>query len=100
MNFDWKKYAWEEDVGPGWRPIVKHLVELCKIYDVPIVQVKEKFGGLRFYTDKSHVLVDAAIMQAENTCETLCEVCGEPGKLRNLRWIKTLCDKHYEEYRK
>ena len=23
-----------------------------------------------------------------------CEVCGQPGELREDRWIKTLCDEH------
>lgn len=96
-KWDWRKVDWESCVLPGWRPIVKHLVELCKIYDVPIFQVKEKFGGLRFYTDKAHPIVDAAITLAESKCETICEICGEEGKIRNLPWIKTLCDRHYQE---
>lgn len=96
-DWDWRKENWEECVGFGWRPVVKHLVELCKIYDIPIDQVKEKFGGLRFYTAKGHLIVDPAISLAEKRCETICEICGEPGKQRNLSWIKTLCDKHYKE---
>lgn len=88
---------WEDCVGPGWAPKVKYLVNLCELYDVPIGQVKEKFGSLRFYTDKAHPIVDQAISKIERECETICEFCGEPGKQRNLPWIKVLCDKHYQE---
>lgn len=97
MNWDWRKEDWEEHVLPGWRPIVKHLVELCKIYDIPIDQVKEKFGGLRFYTGKPHYLVDAAITQAEKACDNICEICGEPGHIAGKRWLKCFCANHHKE---
>jgi hypothetical protein len=59
-----------------------------------VLQVKEKFGGLRFYVncrnDSIRQRIEAAIQESFHTCE----VCGQPGKLREDSWIKTLCDEH------
>lgn len=89
----------EDDVGPGWAQIVKPLIALCKERGVPVLQIKEKFGGLRFYvgaTDPDDDMVHQAIDNAERMSLLICEECGQPGKLRtDLGWIKTLCDDHY-----
>lgn len=84
-------------VGPGWANIINDLYD-AKPKDVHVIQVKEKFGGLRFYVGGAprwyHELIDAY----SHYSETVCEVCGEKGKLReDLSWILTLCDKHYDE---
>ena len=59
-----------------------------------VLQVKEKFGGLRFYVNrKSDAIrqrIEAAIQESLHTCE----VCGQPGTLRENGLIKTLCDEH------
>lgn len=59
-----------------------------------VVQVKEKFGGLRFYTDWSTDTVFDLIQEAEDKSYTICEICGKEGKVRPGGWIKTLCDEH------
>lgn len=62
-----------------------------------LVQVKEKFGGLRFYYDGGNATINAYVEFAEGMASRTCEVCGSPGKSRNTGWIKTLCDKHHKE---
>ena len=62
---------------------------------VPVaVQVKEKFGGLRFYvqaaTDKHYQFISFAESMSYRTCET----CGAPGKTYTDGWHTTLCDIH------
>jgi hypothetical protein len=63
---------------------------------VPVAsQVKEKFGGLRFYcsngaTDKHWSFISFA----ESMSYVTCEVCGSPGKRYTDGWHKTLCDIH------
>jgi len=62
---------------------------------VPVaVQVKEKFGGLRFYvqaaTDKHYKYITFAESMSYRTCEE----CGAPGKTYTDGWHTTLCDVH------
>ena len=89
------------DAPPGWRPLVTKLITdlLDTGWDGDVQQVKEKFGGLRFYVgalnDRQWDLIRAAMEESYK----ICDVCGEPGEQRNLPWIRTLCDKHYEERR-
>jgi hypothetical protein len=60
-----------------------------------VLQVKEKFGGLRFYVNcrKQEAIRQRIGIAAQESFHT-CEVCGQPGTLREARWIKTLCDEH------
>ncbi len=47
-------------------------------------QVKEKFGGLRFYVHKGgDEFTQGAIALAESLSFTICDVCGNPGKVGN-----------------
>jgi hypothetical protein len=64
---------------------------------VSIAQIKEKFGGLRFYVDGGSDKLHAAIEAAERKSLTICEKCGNPGEPAGLDWIKTLCTKCRKE---
>ena len=61
------------------------------------VQVKEKFGTLRFYLDGYNDTISAYESFAEAMSARICEDCGSPGKTRTGGWYRTLCDKHAEE---
>lgn len=64
---------------------------------VPIAsQVKEKFGGLRFYVQGAIDEHYHYISFAESMSYHTCEVCGAPGKRWTDGWHKTLCDIHAE----
>ena len=81
----------------GWYSLIKKLIEkLIEIgWDKQVTQVKEKFGGLRFYTNSLPDGGQELIRDAENKSLETCEVCGEPGEIEgNTRWLKCLCDKH------
>lgn len=101
-------------VGAGWWPIIESLCANIQHYtdwwnknreDRPVVeqvvvaQIKEKFGGLRFYYDGGDEKIDGMVRMAESWADHSCEECGAPGKSRKGGWIKTLCDKHEEERR-
>ena len=58
------------------------------------IQVKEKFGTLRFYMSSETEAMSKAILEAERRSAVTCEVCGEPGKPRDGGWASTLCDLH------
>lgn len=70
-------------------------------------QVKEKFGGLRFYyhfesnpdavdVDQEYTKeickeIQGAVDFAESLSFKICEECGNPGKVRGGGWVRTLC---------
>ena len=83
-------------VGPGWHDILTRLVDgLFELgWDGQVLQVKEKFGGLRFYVGSSSMAIHDRIQEAENEAAKTCEECGAPGVLRDGSWLKTLCDEH------
>jgi hypothetical protein len=75
-HVDWaeKRRAWEVEKGQAGEegyPRTPHVEQ------VVATQVKEKFGGLRFYYNG--------------------EECGKPGELRTGGWMRTLCDEHEAE---
>lgn len=65
-----------------------------------IAQIKQKFGGLRFYVSFDGVLNNdiinhckGAIQLAESLSWRICEVCGNPGTMITARQA-VLCEKH------
>jgi len=56
-------------------------------------QVKEKFGGLRFYTYGGDEYIDGMISFAESMSYRICSECGDPSEKNenNRGWIYTLC---------
>lgn len=90
-----------QHVRPGWGSLLRSLVVdlLVMGWDGSIVQVKEKFGGLRFYINvvESDIFdkVHKRIGKAEKESEKTCEICGTRGKQVTIRYyIQTLCKKH------
>ena len=79
-------------VGPGWHALIETCFNVCVEHDVSVTQVKEKYGGLRFYVASALPAVFAVIDECERLSYTVCEQCGEPGKPREGGWIRTLCD--------
>ena len=61
------------------------------------VQVKEKFGTLRFYSEGGDDHIFGMIRMAEAMSAVTCEECGAPGEQRHGGWIRTLCDDHEQE---
>jgi hypothetical protein len=91
-------------VHRGWYQLVLRthakLLELDPSYEA--LQIKEKFGGLRYY----HRLTNAAdaslgwSIEAEAEIEsyTICELCGQSGTLhKNTTYWQTLCQPCFEE---
>jgi hypothetical protein len=59
-----------------------------------ILQVKEKFGGLRIYVSGANDAVRQRLEAAKMESTRTCEVRRQPGALREGSWTKTLCDEH------
>ena len=100
-KLDQPTYGFKPDGDPVGKIITQELIDEVKVRmeeeaaKVPVaVQVKEKFGGLRFYvqaaTDKHYNYISFA---ESMSCRT-CEVCGAPGKRYTDGWHTTLCDIH------
>jgi hypothetical protein len=102
---------WGVEVGAGWLPIVaKAVLEIEAVLrellesglaldDLPaVLQIKEKFGELRFYLFSSgpglapriSALCDGAAELASHACQR----CGAPGRLRLEPFRSVLCDAH------
>jgi hypothetical protein len=84
----------------GWYQIIKDLiVDLIELgWNKEICQVKEKFGGLRFYINEGSDEMHARISKAEDLSYETCEVTGKPGQLRtDIGWYTTLCEEEYQK---
>lgn len=81
-------------VGRGWHGLLKEVYKE-KPEDVKIIDVKEKWGGLRIYAD----MYDAEFADLLDSVETrsfrVCELCGKDGERvrTSTGWFKTLCHK-------
>ena len=82
-----------------WRlcaDIEKMLPQMINIPEEPfeVVQVKEKFGTLRFYTTTGTQEIRKRINQAEQESAGICELCGAPGKQYEIRgWLMVRCER-------
>lgn len=99
-----KEVALEHD--SGWNELVYRLCEKIDsilkknpelLEEFMVTQVKEKYGGLRFYIYGGNDKIYEAIDKYEDLSYNTCEVCGQPGTTRDYGWLKTLCDEHYAE---
>ena len=94
------------ECGKGWKPLIYKLSEnIQKILDkdpelnISVTQVKEKYGGLRFY---AHGIlgkeIEELIEKAEEESELICENCGRPAVPQESKgWIKTRCEECSEK---
>ncbi len=98
--------CWGFDHGDGWYQIldslcsqIQHHIDWqnrneVKVAQVVATQVKEKFGGLRFYYNGGDDVIDGMVRMAESWAANTCETCGKPGTLRGKGWLYTACDEH------
>jgi hypothetical protein len=91
------------ECGDGWFKIIDQLSADITLLDEKngtttiAVQVKEKFGALRFYVQAGSDAIFDLIDKAEDESSRTCEMCGEPGELRGVGWVSTMCDKCWAE---
>ena len=99
-------------VGAGWWPIIEKLCANIQhhtdwwnknretrpvVEQVVVAQIKEKFGGLRFYYEGGDDKIRGMVRMAEAWASHACEECGAPGALGGKGWIRTLCPTHRAE---
>lgn len=93
-------------IRDGWFDIILRLcedleplvadAELKSGRPFEVLQVKEKFAGLRFYTNQHSDAIAERIEAAALESYHTCEVCGQPGMQQEGAWIRTRCKKHAE----
>jgi hypothetical protein len=96
----------------GWLSIINSLCSIIENHiehtipeeikdEIFAIQIKEKFGGLRFYMSTTTPYIDGAISLAEAVSYSQCEYCGQASNrgLPQKGWIKTFCDACYKKYK-
>ena len=89
---------------PGWLDLIDELCGTLKTYlkahpevpEVRVRQVKEKFGGLRFYYSGGDTACREVVAAAEQRSLSTCEVCGQTGTLGGERWLSVRCSDHID----
>lgn len=107
------------ECGDGWYNILYELIrkvykenDRMRIYNsmreeegldriiytpVKIVQIKEKWAGLRFYYNGGSEFVHGLVAMAEAMSYYTCEECGFPGTINKGGWYRVRCDKCREK---
>lgn len=100
--------CWGISCGDGWYNLIDTLCENIqnRINNInrlkkedeeklicEAVQVKEKFGGLCFYTYGGDDYIDGLVSMAESMSYHVCTECSKPSvrEKENRGWIYTLC---------
>ena len=72
-----------------------------EVPQVVATQVKEKFGGLRFYVESATPEQHAVISFTEALSYYTCELCGSTKDIGHTQgWITTMCKECYENHPK
>jgi len=94
-------YNYRFGVGDGWFRMLRDLIIKIKRNDkkngyvTKVTQIKEKFGGLRFYVNGTSDVNWDYIQFAEDKSYTICESCGAQSNvgILNTGWLGTRCIK-------
>ena len=87
------------ELGDGWLPLIDVTMQMLELFgwDREVHQIKEKFGGLRFYTGALSENMYDIIGMAEKISFRICERCGSDQKVETHQiglhhgWIKSYC---------
>lgn len=103
-----------DDMPIGWRKAfgeqmceeLKEALDKCELSDkekewygdwYPI-QIKEKYGSLRFYPSWSTEDIEKILLKYERLSEVTCIECGAPATKYTVGWISPYCDKCASKY--
>lgn len=93
-----KEPSWS-DLPEGWYKLLDALCSAIEssmtaeqLRDFRVTQVKEKFGGLRFYYSGGNEMTEELIESAEIRSESICMECGDAGERRSGGWVITMCN--------
>lgn len=89
------------ECGSGWDNLIisltKCIYDYCKCNNKQfpkITQIKEKYGGLRYYVNGASEYIYGMISFAEDLSYHICERCGSMENVYQTDgWIQTVCEK-------
>ena len=91
------------ECGEGWKCLYEPIIEWIEKYNInkdkeqqiEIHQIKEKFGGLRFYCNFYTDELKEMIRNAEQESFRVCEFCGTKENVGHTisSWYTTCCEK-------
>jgi hypothetical protein len=105
-DYDYQYIVGEYDLPEGW---MKLFLQCCEDIKEPLIkagqfktfrfmQVKEKYGQMRLYTDGAPEAVHSILDKYEFLSEQVCSVCGKPATAMTRGWICPYCDEHIKKY--
>ena len=108
-NPQWPFELFGIECESGWKklyePIIEYIIEYNKTHEdnpIKIHQIKEKFGGLRFYTNYCTEELDRMIDKAEDESYNVCEICGKhiDQPIVKHHWIYPFCKECFNKRHK
>ena len=109
-NYDYS-FTWMDDIPLGWniafgKQMVEELGALLEKYNYQdeynICQIKEKFGGLRWYDNgfptEGYEEYKEWLDKYEELSFKTCIDCGKPAKYFTRGWITPICEDCAKEY--
>lgn len=104
------EFIYLDDMPEGWKrafgidmceDIRRVLVKANYLYTYRIVQLKEKYGGMRLYSDGAPSSIyrelEDVIDKYEDLSYRTCIHCGRPATKISLGWISPFCDECAEK---
>ena len=104
------EHTWWDDIPEGWAKafgiqMCDELLEILKegncLNDYRIVQIKEKYGGLRWYDNGIPLEIREKyytwLKKYEDLSFETCIMCGEPATHKTRGWINYVCESCYNE---
>lgn len=95
------------ECGYGWYGLIYPVINMIKEYNknvpkndtIQITQIKEKWGGLRFYVSHAPEYIYNEIERIEEESYYICEETGSPINVGTTQggWIRTICKKQAEK---
>lgn len=101
---------WQPPVGMGWHGVIwdiftdiDQIIGDTSLQNFTVVQIKEKFGGLRFQycldesaPDDIKRKISEVVRKHTQRADTLCELCGASGRVGGYfsGYYQTLCRPH------
>lgn len=88
--------GWRKAFGEKMCEEIQYELEKIKLehgeFNYCILQIKEKYGSLRWYTNYSTEAIDKIVRKYEKLSERICINCGAAATKISLGWISPYCD--------